>query len=280
VIDRKLSDKIKQANIEYHSSMASTYNTEQPHYKTENAKRVDSIISDLAEKTGGSSLLDIGCGTGFILDIAKKYFRKVIGIDLTQAMLDEIKPAENLLVFDGDSENIQFDDGSFDVCTAYSFIHHLPDAELTMSEVFRILKPGGFFYSDADPNCFCYSEIEKVTKEGTGISEVSECLKVEVEAIKDVFSILAKQYNISEETALLAEYHSLAKGGMNPYKLTEMMGRIGFKSISAEFIWYLGQGQIMHNQSSKLATAIDEYLKSMLPFSRNLYKYFKIIASK
>lgn len=277
MIDRKLSNRIKQANIEYHSSMASTYSIEQPHYQTENTNRVEKIISDLAEKTGGGSLLDIGCGTGFIIDIAKKYFDKVAGIDLTQAMLDEIKPAENVTVYIGDSEGMQFDDESFDVCTAYSFMHHLPEFEPTMSEVFRVLRSGGYFYSDADPNWFCFSELEKTA---IGRTEVSPCLGVEIEAIQDVFSILAEKYDISQETVVLAEYRDLSKGGINPYELAELFKRIGFKSAAAHLIWYLGQGDIMHSISPETAFAIDDYLQSMLPLSRNLYKYFKIIAQK
>ena len=237
---------------------------------------VEKIISDLAEKTGGGSLLDIGCGTGFVIDIAKKYFNKVVGIDLTQAMLDEIKPAENVTAYIGDSEDMQFDDESFDVCTAYSFMHHLPDFEPTVNEVFRVLRSGGYFYSDADPNCFCFSELEK-TLDGT---EMSECLGLEIEAIQDVFSVLAKKYNISEETVVIAEYRDLSKGGINPYELAELLTNIGFKLAAAHLVWFLGQGHIMHSISSETAFAIDGYLKSMLPLSRNLYKYFEIIAQK
>ena len=277
MIDRKLSNRIKQANIEYHSSMASTYNIEQPHYQAENTKRVEKIISDLAERTGGSNLLDIGCGTGFVIDIAKKYFDKVAGIDLTQAMLDEIEPAENVTAYIGDSEDMHFDDESFDVCTAYSFLHHLPDFEPTVNEVFRVLRSGGYFYSDADPNWFCFSELEKTAVDKT---DVSQCLGTEIEGILDVFSILAKKYNISEETVILAEYRDLSKGGIDPYELTELLKSTGFVSAAAHLVWYLGQGNIIHGISSETAVAIDDYLKSMLPLSRNLYKYFRIIAQK
>ncbi|MCK5116388.1 MAG: methyltransferase domain-containing protein [Candidatus Aegiribacteria sp.] len=277
MMDRKLSTRIKQANIEYHSSMASTYNIEQPHYQAENTNRVEKIISDLAEKTDGGNLLDIGCGTGFVIDIAKKYFDRVVGIDLTQAMLDEINPAENVTVYIGDSEDMQFDDESFDVCTAYSFLHHLPDFEPTVNEVFRILRFGGYFYSDADPNCFCFSELEKTS---TDNSEISECLGSEIEAIQDVFSILAKKYNISEETVVMAEYRDLSKGGIDPYELIELFESTGFKSAVAHLVWFLGQGHIIHSISSETAFAIDDYLQSMLPVTRNLYKYFTIIAQK
>ncbi len=275
--DMKLSKMIKQANIEYHSSMASTYNTEQPHYRAENKSRVEKIISDLAEKTGGGSLLDIGCGTGFVIDIAKKYFDKVVGIDLTKAMLDEIKPAANVMTYISDSENMQFDDESFDVCTAYSFLHHLPDIEPTMHEVFRILRLGGYLYSDADPNWYCFSELEKTAIDKI---DVSESLRTEVVSVHDVASALEEKYKISADTVSMAEFQTSAKGGIKSDWLEDFLRVIGFKSAAAHFTWFLGQGNIMHNISSELAIALDDYLKSMLPLSRNLYKYFKLIAQK
>ncbi|GAJ13256.1 unnamed protein product, partial [marine sediment metagenome] len=78
-------EEIKLANIEYHARMADSYDREQPHYKPENVKRVENIIRDLAERCDHSSLLDIGCGTGFILNIARKYFDRVVGVDITHA---------------------------------------------------------------------------------------------------------------------------------------------------------------------------------------------------
>ena len=77
-------EEVREANIKYHTKMATYYNKHQPHYNSENVERVEKIIKDLAKKTGGGSIIDIGCGTGFILKIARKYFNRVVGIDIRE----------------------------------------------------------------------------------------------------------------------------------------------------------------------------------------------------
>lgn len=275
--DRLLSQKIKQANIELHTIMAASYNTGQPYYRPENVRRVEAIIRDLAEKTRGRSLLDIGCGTGFIIDIAKKYFDRVVGIDLTQAMLDQIAPSPNVKTYIGDSESMQFDDASFDVCTAYSFLHHLPSLEPTLREIHRVLRSGGYFYSDQDPNWYCFHSIEQVAASQEAASEL---LKAEIAAIRNVTDICQEKYSVSPETVVLAEFQKLAKGGLKPNDLVDILLEIGFQTATPRLEWFLGQGHVMHHISFEAAEVIDEYLRAMLPVSRCLYKYFSLIAQK
>ena len=76
-----------EANIDYHTKLVKIYEKSQPHFRPENQKKIKKLLKLFAQKTGGKELLDLGCGTGFILELAHPYFKKLVGIDITPAML-------------------------------------------------------------------------------------------------------------------------------------------------------------------------------------------------
>ena len=269
-------EEIKRANIEYHAKMANFYDRDQPHYKPENIRRVEGLIKNLAERYDSGSLLDIGCGTGFILDIAKKYFNRVVGVDVTQAMLDKVDLSSgNIELTLADSSDMPFEDGSFNVCTAYGFLHQLPELQSTFKEVFRCLKWGGVFYADQDPNYYCWREIDKLGRE-----ECSEALQSEIDSIRNVYDELKGRYGLDEKTVKLAEFQKLVHGGMKEEAIVSSLHKAGFSEVHFEYQWFLGQGHIIHNVSKQAAEWIDSYLKNLLPLSRSLFKYFSFIAQK
>ena len=52
----------------------------------------------------------------------------------------------------GSVYNLPFDDNSFDLVTCSSALHHLDNLEKAISEIYRVLSPGGIFISDYDNN--------------------------------------------------------------------------------------------------------------------------------
>ena len=76
--DSSEADKVLEANIVYHTALADTYDQTQPHFRPENVARIDRIIANLAEKTGGGSLPDLRCSTRFIIGIAKNNLFKYL----------------------------------------------------------------------------------------------------------------------------------------------------------------------------------------------------------
>lgn len=63
-----MNKKIIDANIEVHTKMIEVYNQE-PHFRPENQIKVKKQISQLQKEINAKLLLDVGCGTGFILNI-------------------------------------------------------------------------------------------------------------------------------------------------------------------------------------------------------------------
>lgn len=274
----KLEDKVVKANIAYHSALAKLNYHEQPHFSPENIQRMDSRIADLASKTTGSQLLDIGCGTGFILDIAKKHFHKVVGVDITEEMINKVDlTSGNVEVHLGNTEDMSFlPSNSFDVCTAYSFLHHLVSFEPTIREAYRCLHPGGLFFSDQDPSHAYYQFVHGFNEH----KDLPEILKSEVQSADHSFEDAITGTDLTIEDVSLAEYHGFAKGGIDPDEMMSILQSVGFKNIQIRYEWYLGQGKVIHQRSQEASDVIEEYLRSILPASRPFFKYISFLAEK
>jgi ubiquinone/menaquinone biosynthesis C-methylase UbiE len=102
----------------------------------------------------GMSLLDVGCGPGSItLGLAQTVSPgSVTGIDHDAAHIEaaRARAAEqgisNVSFQEGDALSLSFEDGTFDaVFENNMFIHLSRDAIQAAGEIFRVLKPGGFF---------------------------------------------------------------------------------------------------------------------------------------
>lgn len=96
-------------------------------------------------------LLDIATGTGdFALACLKLNPDKVIGIDISTEMLavgrEKIakkKLQAKIELFEGDSEDIQFDDNSFDAITVAFGVRNFQNLEKGLQEMNRVVRPGG-----------------------------------------------------------------------------------------------------------------------------------------
>ena len=102
--------------------------------------------------------LELGCGSGFFLLnlIQAGVARRGSLTDLSPGMVKvATRNGENLgLQIDGrvaDAEGIPYDDHSFDLVVGHAVLHHIPDVELSLREVVRVLKPGGRFVFAGEP---------------------------------------------------------------------------------------------------------------------------------
>jgi ubiquinone/menaquinone biosynthesis C-methylase UbiE len=152
---------VRDANIAVHSKMAATYNEREPHFRPENREQVRRILQGLRKEFGGT-LLDIGCGTGFIVGLASELFDVIEGVDITTAMLARVPKAPNVHVQEADASHVPFGPATFDLVTAYSFFHHLQDMRPVAAEAFRVLRPGGGLYIDLEPNRHFWTTITGV----------------------------------------------------------------------------------------------------------------------
>ena len=267
---------VRRANIEYHTKMAATYDADQPHFRPENVDRVRALLTDMAAQAGREALLDLGCGTGFIPRVAEGLFERVVGVDITPAMLEQVPAVAATGLTIADAAHLPFPDNSFNLCTAYSFLHHLSEIEPVLCELYRCLRPGGILYCDQDPNYYFFQRIHSLPA-GESYDPI---LTREIQVIKGAEAEHGAKYGLAARVTRLAEYQKLIGGGMRPEEVVETLRQIGFRRASVTYQWYLGQGKLLHNLSAEIAALVEEHLRRCLPLSRDLFKYFSIVAVK
>jgi len=121
-------------------------------YKSKKGSFIDKIETDCAfglfKTKEGMKVLDVGCGTGnFSLKLAKRGC-KVVGIDVSNAMLEIAKKKaemENLNIkfLKMDAHNLDFEDESFDGVFSIATVEFIEDFQKAIDEMFRVVKKGG-----------------------------------------------------------------------------------------------------------------------------------------
>jgi arsenite methyltransferase len=102
----------------------------------------------------GDTVVDLGSGAGNDCFVARAIAGpegEVIGIDMTEAMIEKAKANAEKLGFNnvkfrlGDIEDMPLSSKRADVVVSNCVLNLVPDKERAFSEVFRVLKPGGHF---------------------------------------------------------------------------------------------------------------------------------------
>jgi len=278
-------DAVVAANIRLHTSMSDQYQTCEPHFRPENLERVEQKFLAAIDGLDARRMLDLGCGTGFMIDIAKRHVAEIDGVDATAAMLarvDRTGPAE-ITLHEGDTGSVELEPGSFDVATAYSFLHHLYDIGPTLATAARALREGGRFYADLEPNAHFWHGIEELERAG---GEYDPIVAREIRAVSHRDEEIEQEFGVSAEDFNRAEWGKSMQGGFTPEALGEQLLACGFASVEFFYEWFVGRGQIINDasltpaQRDANAAAIEDLLQRALPLSRGMFKYLGFVATR
>lgn len=110
-------------------------------------------VVKFVEKTNPKTILDIATGTGDLaMALAKTNAPKIIGLDISSGMLDVGKQKiikkglqNTIEMVLADSENMPFEDNTFDAITVAFGVRNFETLEKGLSEILRVLKPNGIF---------------------------------------------------------------------------------------------------------------------------------------
>jgi ubiquinone/menaquinone biosynthesis C-methylase UbiE len=102
----------------------------------------------------GSRALELGCGTGVFLEMTARSGATIHGLDLSEDLLAKARTKlsrfPNVILDQGNAEQMPYPDAEFDTVYGSSVLHHL-DLDTALREVHRVLKPGGRLVF-AEPN--------------------------------------------------------------------------------------------------------------------------------
>ena len=88
-------------------------------------------------------VLEVGCGWGELAEwLARDTAAQVVAVDLSERMV-ELARARGVDAQVGDVQELPFADGSFDAAVAAWMLYHVPDLDRGLSELARVLRPGG-----------------------------------------------------------------------------------------------------------------------------------------
>lgn len=112
-------------------------------------KAVEAALLKLIGKRPFQTMLDLGTGTGRLLEILSPLYRRGIGIDMSREMLAVARAnldragVSNAQVRQGDIFAPPVERDSFDLVTVHQVLHYLDDPARAVREAARLLRPGG-----------------------------------------------------------------------------------------------------------------------------------------
>lgn len=266
-------DRILNANVKVHEALldAGEYQ-KSPHRSPENVNKVSNKISQFLNGKKIAHHLDLGCGDGFVFECfssAKAQF----GIDASLGMLSLARKTHPKVKFSQENVyNLPFQDNFFDFVTCYSFLDHLEDRKSCYEEVFRVLKPGGVIYFGLSPNKRFISAFNDVQYSCRGNLHTLEKFNHEKMKALSNGEHYFSEYGISQTDLDLCEPGKNKDGGMDPYSEALSLESIGFSNVKFEMEWMIGENLLNEN--------VLEVLRSSLPFSIPVFKYFELFGEK
>jgi ubiquinone/menaquinone biosynthesis C-methylase UbiE len=273
-----MNKQVLDANVEVHTRMVERYDAEEPHFRPENQAKVRGRLKALRARAPGGKLLDVGCGTGFIIHLAVGLFDEIHGVDITPAMMQRVKTDRgNITLHQSTAEAMPFADASFDAVSAYSFVDHVADQGTLLREIARVLKPGGVFYADLVPSRLFWTALRGLRPQDEACA--ADIVRREAEMVRDNDKKVEREFGIPAELFRRAE-PGKEEGGVDPAAFRDTALRSGFARCEVSFDWFLGQGAVMHGQSFADAAVVEAYLRRAAPLADHLFKYVYFHAVK
>ena len=209
------------------------------HRNIEDAREQVRLIMSTLKLSRDSIILDLGCGEGRYSFFFRESGCRVLGLDLSEIFIRSGKekyPRLNLIV--ADMGNIPVLPGRFDLVlslfTSFGYFEEDEENERIIDEVYRSLKPGGFFWLDFLNSRYTENNLlpENTSQISPSVRVLEKRKVINGRVIKDIFFLDSRQH----ETRTYRESVRL----FSRSELETMMQKVGF-TITGCFGNYRGE---------------------------------------
>ncbi|MBM4233972.1 MAG: methyltransferase domain-containing protein [Gammaproteobacteria bacterium] len=274
-----------EANIHVHSQLARTGEyARSPHFRPENRQHVRRILESLIRPHLGARpwrAIDFGCGTGFLIDLMHDLIDRIDGIDITPEMMRQVDLSPgNIHLHESRAESTPFPDETFDFATSYSFMDHLFDYRPFITEAARVLRVGGVFFSDLNPNRAFIDAISQAASARGSALEGFPVVHREVEGALNNGQYYERSLGVDAAMLEAAEPIKTLSRGFDATEVMSFAKDVGFSQVRVEYEWFLGQGPIINGERPKDAEVIRQYLRLVEPVAGHLFKYLRFVFIK
>lgn len=156
-------------NRTYYDDFAGWYERERhlPYHRM-----LDDLEVELVERYAtGKQVLEVGCGTGLLLDRVARFAAGARGIDLSGGMLAKAA-ARGLAVAQASATELPVATASVDVAYSFKVLAHIPDITGALREMARVVRPGGWVIAEFY-NARSLRRLVKALKPPSAVSETT-----------------------------------------------------------------------------------------------------------
>jgi 2-polyprenyl-3-methyl-5-hydroxy-6-metoxy-1,4-benzoquinol methylase len=107
------------------------------------AATVEPRLAAIKKFTAGKRLLDVGCATGFLLEVAAAQGFEVTGVEFSTVAISLARPDIRERIVHGDVNALINQKMQFDVSIAFDIVEHVQDPRNFLSDIYDVLVPGG-----------------------------------------------------------------------------------------------------------------------------------------
>lgn len=144
-----MDDKQTKRTAKAYNRLAKKYDEKWKGYLTHTHRKMLSVFTSGEDHT----ILDVSAGTGLFAHhlLADDYpYSELVLNDISGKMLkvarQRLKDREDVFFTEFPAEELEFEDETFESVVSMSAFHNYADQAMSLSEIYRVLKPGGKFY--------------------------------------------------------------------------------------------------------------------------------------
>lgn len=108
-------------------------------------KRYNELLDTFQKVRKTNRILDIGCGIGYFLEVARKRGWEVYGTEFTEKAI-EICEAKGIKMHKGALNPDNYPKDFFDVVTSFEVIEHINTPQIEIKNIHEVLRKDGYFY--------------------------------------------------------------------------------------------------------------------------------------